>query len=199
MEKNTLQDNFPLSKKRKIKGNRRLVREKVLQILFTLENSDTSLNDLFNHIFFRIFRFDENFEKTENRILKQEEIIEMEADLPIEWTDDEKEFGIRLMNHSINNKAKINELIEKFSQNWEISRIATIDKIIITIALTELMDFHEIPVKVSINEAIELSKQYSTEKSSYFINGLLDAAKNHLLDNNLIHKEGKGLLNQSVN
>ncbi|OGU55848.1 MAG: transcription antitermination factor NusB [Ignavibacteria bacterium GWF2_33_9] len=125
--------------------------------------------------------------------------MEMEADLPIEWTDDEKEFGIRLMNHSINNKAKINELIEKFSQNWEISRIATIDKIIITIALTELMDFHEIPVKVSINEAIELSKQYSTEKSSYFINGLLDAAKNHLLDNNLIHKEGKGLLNQSVN
>jgi N utilization substance protein B len=98
------------------------------------------------------------------------------------------------MNHTINNRTNSDELINKFSQNWEISRIATIDKIIISIAITEFLKFPEIPLKVSINEAIELSKQFSTEKSSFFINGLLDAAKNYLKENDLIHKEGKGLV-----
>lgn len=193
--KENIQDNFPLSKSRSIKGSRRLVREKVLQILFVLEMAnDSSLNQLFNHIFFRIFKFDESFEEKGTRILTPEEIQESEADIPIDWTDDEKEFGIQLMNHTINNKETNTELINKFSQNWEISRIATIDKVIISIAITEFLKFPEIPLKVSINEAIELSKQFSTEKSSYFINGLLDSAKNYLKETNQILKEGKGLL-----
>lgn len=193
--KENIQDNFPLSKSRSIKGSRRLVREKVLQILFVLEMAnDSSLNQLFNHIFFRIFKFDESFEEKGTRILTPEEIQESESDIPIDWTDDEKEFGIQLMNHTINNKETSTELINKFSQNWEISRIATIDKVIISIAITEFLKFPEIPLKVSINEAIELSKQFSTEKSSYFINGLLDSAKNYLKETNQILKEGKGLL-----
>jgi transcription antitermination factor NusB len=193
--KEEIKDNFPLSKHRSIKGSRRLVREKVLQILFALEiSSESSLNELFNHIFSRIFRFDDSFEEKGTRILTQDEVQELEADIPIEWSNDEKEFGIQLMNHTINNREITDELINKFSQNWELSRIAPIDRIIIAIAITEFIKFPEIPVKVSINEAIELSKQFSTEKSSFFINGLLDSAKNYLKENDKIYKEGKGLL-----
>lgn len=195
MTANKIQDNFPLSKTRSIKGSRRLVREKVLQILFALEVAEgSSLNELFNHIFFRIFKFDESFEEKGNRPLTPNEIFELESDLPIDWNDDEKKFGIELMNHTINNRNQTEELINKFSQNWEISRIATIDKLILSIAITEFLKFPEIPLKVSINEAIELSKQFSTEKSSFFINGLLDSTKNYLKESGQIHKEGKGLL-----
>jgi transcription antitermination factor NusB len=193
--KETIPDNFPLSKTRSIKGSRRLVREKILQILFALEIShESSLNDLYNHIFFRIFRFDDSFEEKGTRVLTTDEVIEIEADYTIDWSEDEKKFGVELMNNTINNRSVTDELINKFSQNWEISRIAPIDKIIIAIAITEFTKFPEIPIKVSINEAIELSKQFSTEKSAFFINGLLDSAKNYLKDTDKILKEGKGLL-----
>jgi transcription antitermination factor NusB len=193
--KETIPDNFPLSKTRSIKGSRRLVREKILQILFALEIShESSLNDLYNHIFFRIFRFDDSFEEKGTRVLTTDEVIEIEADYTIDWSEDEKKFGVELMNNTINNRSITDELINKFSQNWEISRIAPIDKIIIAIAITEFTKFPEIPIKVSINEAIELSKQFSTEKSAFFINGLLDSAKNYLKDTDKILKEGKGLL-----
>lgn len=193
--KNNIQENFPLSKTRSIKGSRRLVREKVLQILFALNASeDSSLKELYNHIFFRIFKFDENFEQKTDKILTPDEVIELEADIPIDWSEDELKFGKELMNLTINNKIDIEHLIEQFSQNWEVARIASIDKLILSIAITEFLSFPEIPVKVSINEAIELSKQFSTEKSAFFINGLLDSAKNYLKENDKIHKEGKGLL-----
>lgn len=195
MMKENLQESFPLSKTRSIKGSRRLVREKVLQILFALNASEnSSLQELFNHIFYRIFKFDENFEQKTDKILTPEEVIELEADIPIEWSEDELKFGMELMNFTINNKIDTEHLIEQFSQNWEVARIASIDKLILSIAITEFLSFPEIPVKVSINEAIELSKQFSTEKSAFFINGLLDSAKNYLKENDKIHKEGKGLL-----
>ena len=66
-------------------------------------------------------------------------------------------------------------VIEKRLKNWELQRIAVIDKVILRLALAEILYFSDIPPEVSINEAIELAKKYSTEKSSKFINGILDA------------------------
>jgi N utilization substance protein B len=77
--------------------------------------------------------------------------------------------------------------------NWDLDRLAKVDLVIINLALTEIIHFSEIPVKVSLNEYIELSKDYSTEKSSFFINGILDKIVKDLLKNNSIIKEGRGL------
>lgn len=188
-------DVFTLSTLKKIKGSRRLVREKILQIIFTLELSqNSSLDDIFNHIFFRIFKFDESYDNSSERILKPDEIAELEADLAIDWSDEDKEFAISLLHGYLEIKERIADYISVFSRNWEMNRIANTDRIIIGLAITELLKFPEIPIKVSINEAIELSKSFSTEKSSNFINGLLDSVKNYLLEQDLIHKEGRGLV-----
>lgn len=186
---------FPLSKTKRIRGNRRLVREKVLQILYTLEMSEnSSLQMIFDHIFNRIFKFDENFESKTEKLLKPEEIIELEADYPIDWDPDDREFGIKLMNSYLELKDLVSQLTITFSKNWEMNRIAPTDRIIIGLAVSEFLKFPEIPVKVSINEAIELSKEFSTEKSAHFINGLLDSIRKHLNDEKMINKEGRGLI-----
>lgn len=192
---NSPKELFPLSKTKKIKGNRRLVREKVLQILYALEMSENnSLQFVFDHIFNRIFKFDENFGTKVDKLLKPEEIIELEADYPIEWDNDCREFGINLLNHYLELKPVIEQLTTTFSKNWEVTRIAPTDRIIIGLAIAEFLRFPEIPIKVTLNEAIELSKEFSTEKSSNFINGLLDSIKKHLLAENKIKKEGRGLI-----
>lgn len=192
---NEITDIFLLSKTKKIKGNRRLVREKVLQILYALEMSeDSSLQMIFDHIFNRIFKFDDNFASRTNKLLKPDEIIELEADYPIEWDIDDREFGIQLINYYLELKDTATQLTNTFSKNWEMNRIAPTDRIIIGIAVSEFLKFQEIPVKVTINEAIELSKEFSTEKSAHFINGLLDSIKKHLIDKKMINKVGRGLI-----
>ena len=73
------------------------------------------------------------------------------------------------------NKSNLDTLITKKLDNWDLTRIAVIDKVILRLALAEILYFEEIPPQVSINEAIELAKKYSTDKSGKFINGILDA------------------------
>ena len=70
---------------------------------------------------------------------------------------------------------KIDEEITKHAQHWDISRVALIDKNIMRMAICELLYFPDIPSKVSINEAIELAKKYSTDESAGFVNGILNA------------------------
>ncbi|HPD33700.1 MAG TPA: transcription antitermination factor NusB [Candidatus Kapabacteria bacterium] len=189
-------DIFALSKTQQIKGNRRLVREKVLQILFALNFCDAPRDELFNHIFYRMYKFDTNDEEKidTKKILKPEEIQEIEADIPIHWSTSEIEFGKDLIAKTLENQKQFDELIEKFSKNWEFDRIALIDKIIMRMTIAQFLYFPLIPIKVAINEAIELAKLYSTNSSSTFINGILDAVKSELLEKNMIKKEGKGLI-----
>jgi len=85
-------------------------------------------------------------------------------------------------------------LIEPRTRNWEIDRIALTDIILIKMALTELIHFPQIPVKVSMNEYIELSKQFSSVKSKQFINGILDKLVSDLSDDKRIAKTGRGLM-----
>ena len=105
----------------------------------------------------------------------------------------DKKYADDLANLSIRNFKNNNDLINKYVSNWDIDRIAKIDLVILNLAITEIREFKLIPVKVSLNEYIEISKDYSTEKSSFFINGVLDKYIKDLLENNSLIKEGRGL------
>ena len=84
--------------------------------------------------------------------------------------------------------------IKQHTKNWEISRLALIDKIILYISLNELTNFPDIPTKVTINEAIDIAKKYSTAKSGRFVNGILDASLIQLEKEQKISKTGRGLI-----
>ena len=72
------------------------------------------------------------------------------------------------------NQKKCSELIDKNTTNWEVERIALMDILVMQLAITEILEFPEIPVKVTLNEYIEIAKYYCTSKSSTFVNGILD-------------------------
>jgi len=105
----------------------------------------------------------------------------------------DKIFFDRLANLCLKNFESNNQIISRYTTNWDLDRLAKIDLVIINLALTELVNFKDIPIKVSLNEYIEISKDYSTEKSSFFINGILDKIVKDLINKNSIIKEGRGL------
>lgn len=189
-----LKGSFPLSDKRSKKGNRRLAREKVLQIVMSYFSCESDLNELFDHIFYRQFNLgeEENTEET-GKFLRPEEILEMESDIPISWRNEDIEFGNSLANMIVNKQDYLNELMDEFTQNWELDRIAKIDRYLVQSAICELLYFEEIPPKVSINEAIEISKKYSTDRSKMFVNGVLDSILKKLTNEGKIIKKGRGL------
>ncbi len=100
--------------------------------------------------------------------------------------------------HSIENADRYDELIQQKAENWELERIARIDLILMYMAICEMLNFEEIPVKVTINEYLELAKTYSTPKSSKFINGILDSLYNDFNKAGKIIKKGRGLIDHSV-
>ena len=89
-----------------------------------------------------------------------------------------RKYAMKLTNKCLDYNEELDDLIISKSSNWDISRIAIIDRIIIRLALTEMLYFDDIPAKVSIVEAVEISKEYSTDDSSSFINGILDSIYN---------------------
>lgn len=105
-----------------------------------------------------------------------------------------RDFVLKLFRKTILNAASYDKLIAERAQNWDIERIALLDVIILKMALTELMDFPSIPVKVTLNEYIEISKDYSTPKSRQFVNGMLDKLVTDLRSSNEIKKTGRGLI-----
>lgn len=107
---------------------------------------------------------------------------------------DDLEFAEILYTKTLKNGEAYEEMIHDKAQHWETDRIALIDIILMKLAIAELISFKEIPVKVTLNEYIELSKEYSTPKSGNFINGILDKLKQELMDKGEIRKIGRGLL-----
>lgn len=99
--------------------------------------------------------------------------------------DDDRKFVSTLFRKSILNKESYTELIKQFSHNWDLDRVAFMDIVLMHIALTEIIEFPLIPIKVSLNEYIEIAKHYSTPKSGIYINGMLDKISEYLI------KEGK--------
>lgn len=104
------------------------------------------------------------------------------------------EFGEALLKDVNDNDASLLEIIEPALKNWDADRVAIIDMISLKMALSELMIFSSIPTKVTINEFVEISKTYSTEKSKDFINGILDRLMKKLDKEGKIKKKGRGLL-----
>lgn len=108
---------------------------------------------------------------------------------------EDKQFYRDLFQNTLLNDDQYDNIIESKLQNWELERLNGIDIILMKMAITEFQHFYDIPVKVTINEYIELAKWYSSNKSGAFINGLLDQIILTLKEEGKITKMGKGLLN----
>ena len=150
------------------KSKRRIVREKVLQILYAYEMNKESLEPL-------------SFE-----ILA--EITE----------ENDREFARELIRKVRSNSDELDKRIIGRVTNWEMSRIALIDKILLRIGICEILYFPDIPPKVSINESIEIAKDFSTAGSGKFINGILDAILAEEKKEGKLNKTGRGLVEESI-
>jgi N utilization substance protein B len=152
----------------KNKSHRRIVREKVLQILYAYEMNNESLQPLLK------------------------EILKEVTDVA------DKTFARELIQKVIDNTAELDNRIIQRVTNWEMNRIALIDKILLRMGICELLFFSDIPPKVSINESIEIAKDYSTAGSAKFINGILDAVLAEEKKKGKLNKSGRGLVEESI-
>jgi len=107
---------------------------------------------------------------------------------------DDKEFAISLFKKTLLNQTALKEEIGFKTKNWDSERIASIDIVLLSMALSEITRFPSIPTKVTINEYLEISKEYSTPKSSIFINGILDKIVKEYQANGTLNKVGRGLM-----
>ncbi|QLE03138.1 transcription antitermination factor NusB [Galbibacter sp. BG1] len=107
---------------------------------------------------------------------------------------DDKLFASELFKKTILNDERIQQEIEGKTPNWDTDRIAELDAILLKMAICEFLKFPSIPVKVTINEYLEIAKEYSTPKSSIFINGILDKLVKEYQANNSLNKSGRGLM-----
>jgi N utilization substance protein B len=113
--------------------------------------------------------------------------------LSLDWEDD-KMFINKLFKSVIELNDKYKQLIARNTKNWEVDRLPLTDRVILEMAIAEMVNFPNIPVKVTINEYIELAKEYSTPKSRQFINGILDVLAKSMKDSGDIKKSGRGLI-----
>jgi len=100
---------------------------------------------------------------------------------------------------SMKNSQRYDKHIQQKAENWELERIALLDRILMHMAICEMLNFEDIPVKVTINEYLELAKTFSTPKSSKFINGILDSLYNDFRSEGKIVKSGRGLIDSTPN
>lgn len=147
---------------------RRLVRERVLQILYAYSMNKESLETLVNGVLSDVL------------------------------DKSDREFANDLVNRVLIHKDELEKMIKLRVDNWELNRIALIDKILLQMGICELLYFPDIPPKVSINEEIEIAKIYSTAGSGKFINGILDAVLSGLKESGKLDKSGRGLIEETV-
>ena len=129
-------------------GNRRKSRELAMQALFYMDMSRNDSNEM-------IERFCNNFAPS-SKVLP---------------------FFLKIVKGAIQAKAEIDSILERFSDNWKLSRMSCVDRNIMRVAVYELLYCHDIPSKVSINEAIDIGKKFGTQESGAFINGILDSIR----------------------
>ena len=108
--------------------------------------------------------------------------------------EEDQEFTVKLFRKTLAKSEENRKTIETYTKNWDVERVATMDILIMELALTELTEFPSVPIKVTLNEYIELAKYYSTQRSSIFINGVLDRITKDFKDQGKIVKAGRGLL-----
>jgi len=119
--------------------------------------------------------------------------------MPLFKNEEDEEFVKILFRKTILHSKKCSELIDENTTNWEVERIALMDILVMQLAITEILEFPEIPVKVTLNEYIEIAKYYCTSKSSTFVNGILDNIVKEIREKGLFNKFGRGLVGESLN
>lgn len=149
---------------------RRLARERVLQALYARSMNGQSLDELYVEL------------------IAKDELLDEPA----------KEFAAKLLRHFSAHETHVNDVIRKRLEKWDFSRVALIDKILLEIGIAEFLYFPEIPPKATINELIEIAKDFSTEESGKFINGILHRAKDELASEGELQKEGRGLIDHQI-
>ena len=152
----------------KKKSNRRIIREKCMQILYAYQMTGENLTQLTQTMLFEI--------RNEN----------------------DKHFGQELINFTVANQGELSDKIMEKVANWELDRIAVLDKILIKMGMVEILYFPDIPPKVSINEVIDMAKEFSTANSGKFINGILDSFLSDLKNEGKLNKVGRGLIDQNL-
>lgn len=115
---------------------------------------------------------------------------------PMFTNSDDERFARVLLRKAILNSEKNSALIDKHTTNWEIERIALMDRLLMQLAVTEIIEFPEVPVKVTLNEYIEIAKNYCTAKSSTFVNGILDKIVREMRSAGTFTKTGRGLIGE---
>ncbi|MFC1569949.1 transcription antitermination factor NusB [bacterium] len=130
----------------------------------------------------------------ENMAEKQTDEIIDDIMVSIQTDKDILEFAEKLFRKVIRFKLELDEEIATMLENWDLGRIALMDRLILRLALCELLYFEEIPPKVTLNEAIDLAKKFSTSESGRFVNGILDALYKKCNDEKRIVKTGRGLM-----
>lgn len=116
--------------------------------------------------------------------------------LPLYKNEEDRDYVRMLFRKAIVNRELSLQLIEEKASNWDLERIAFMDVVIMQLAITELIEFSSIPTKVTLNEFLEITKYYSTEKSNSFINGVLDKIMQKLKADKKINKMGRGLIGE---
>jgi len=150
-------------------SKRRVVREKVLQALYAHEISRDPIEGVIENI-----------------------LVDLKKDAVT------FDFARKLILKVVDAGLELDTIIKKRVANWEFNRLAVIDRVILRMCICELLYFEDIPPKVSINEAIEIARRYSTEKSDKFVNGVLDSVLDDLKANGKLKKSGRGLLETST-
>ena len=118
--------------------------------------------------------------------------------MPLFKNEEDENFVKVLFRKVILNTKKCSDLIDTNTTNWELERIALMDILVMQLAITEILEFPEIPVKVTLNEYIEIAKYYCTSKSSTFVNGILDNIVKEVREKGLFNKLGRGLIGESL-
>ncbi|HEY3876152.1 MAG TPA: transcription antitermination factor NusB [Candidatus Kapabacteria bacterium] len=179
IETDELFDNDP--KRDSAMPRRRLARERVMQVLYAHDVSGGDLDALKWELIERDLARDYDDASKENS----------------ESNEQALQFARDLIREILNHREEINEMITQRLQRWDLRRVALIDRILIQMGSVELMYFPDIPPKATMNELIEIAKDFSTEESGKFINGILHAIMTHLNENGLMHKAGRGLMEES--
>jgi len=160
-----------------------------------LVNSDIMLNELEEQSIY----WNDDLDFTISMVIKTIKKFKSENDrneylMSLYKDEEDQEFTTKLFRKAIVNDSENRKIIENYTKNWDVDRVAVMDVLIMQLALTELMEFPSIPVKVTLNEYIELAKYYSTNRSSTFINGVLDRITKDFREEGKITKAGRGLL-----
>ena len=118
-------------------------------------------------------------------------------DKRVEKDEADMEFARQLLRETLLHREEADEMIKARLQGWEFERVALMDVLLINMGIAEFVTFPSIPERVTVDEYIELSKEFSSERSKLFINGILDKLVLELRSQGKIKKSGRGLLNES--